>query len=44
MQKTNVTPKQAETGDWPPHRVLPPNFRKSDSANQLLQTSGEASF
>jgi hypothetical protein len=34
MQKTNVTPKQAETGGWPLHRVLPPNFRKPDSANQ----------
>jgi len=29
-----VTPKQAEAGGWLPHRVLPPNFRKSASANQ----------
>jgi len=34
MQKTNVTPKQAEAGGWPPHWVLPSNFCKSASANQ----------
>jgi len=39
MQKNKVTPKQAQAGGWPRHRVLPPNFR-----NQLLQTSGDASF
>jgi hypothetical protein len=29
-----LTPKQAEIGGWPLHRVLPPNFGKSASANQ----------
>jgi len=39
MQKTNVTLKQAKAGGWP--RI---KSRRRTSANQLLQTSGDASF